>query len=149
MKTQQTALYAAERTVPWGYQFAGLAEVQKFLDDLRDNWWWPRRVAQVEAFTGGRIRHPAQAELRPDGCGEITFREDTPALHVVLHELAHVLTNSHYGGSGHHPWFARTLLELTFLVRGSDAYAALAEAFTRAEIDFDAPGVVDQDAVRA
>jgi hypothetical protein len=46
---------------------------------------------------------------------------------VALHELAHVLTSP--PAAHHGPEYARTLLELTRLARGDEAYRLLAETF--------------------
>lgn len=142
MNCQQTELYAAERRVPVGRTFANAAEIQRFVDGLRETWWWQQwypQILRVEAYgrpSGTRSSvgswHPAKAagkiEMLPVHFNEL----------IVLHELAHVLAEARYGSKSHDPYFARTYLELVALVMGPDSYQQLYDAFNEAGIKHDA-----------
>lgn len=143
LQCQQFELYAAERSALTGRSFGDVAEMQAFVDSLRDTWWWPRwyaKVARVEVYGRPGTRresvgswHPAmnagKLEMLPVHWNEL----------FVLHELAHVLAAARYGSKSHDPWFARVYLELVQLVMGSDAYLSLHLSFTEQGIDFTPP----------
>ena len=151
MKTQQHQLYASEDTIDLGPELT-LAEIQQLVDRLRDTWWWERTCSNVLRV---RVQHHGRMKMLGVGgyeesehTGYLTFSGRTVREQYVVHELAHVLARARFRSTAHDPWFARIYVELTFLVRGAEAYSALAEAFRRDGIDFDADGVVDSDAVR-
>lgn len=144
MPTQQAALYAAEDEIFEGVYFTSLEHVQEWIDGLRDIWWWEARVPQVLKIDV----HPANVGERDQAwydestrTGIIEFATPIPSMRSVVHELAHVLAQARHGSQSHDPWYARILLELTYLLRGIPTYEALFAAFVRHGIDFDADGL--------
>ena len=147
MKTQQLSLYAAEHSTDPG---PAVENVQDYLDELRETWWWPRRIHRVFVTFDPKIPFNGLGRfIRADDAGEVIFSNRTPYTRTVLHELSHVFSQALYGSRAHDPWFARTHAEVTYLVRGSTAYQNLTRAYTAVGIDFDAKGVVDSQAIRA
>lgn len=153
MKTQQQECYAAQAALPDGRRFASVAEVQRFVDELRDRLWWTAQgyhlaVLRIEVgatrskkFNGiGWFDREAKAgriELTPEG---LTMR-------TVLHEVAHVLSVAQHGSKSHDPWWARTYLTLVSLVMGTEPYLALRSAYDATGVDYDVttatrPGVI-------
>jgi putative metallohydrolase (TIGR04338 family) len=140
---QQGKLYAAEEPCPEGHRFASIDDVQRFVDSLRDTWWWRLWYPQVQrvevhALPAGRSCsvgswHPQQ------GAGKLEMLRVHWTVRVVLHELAHVLAEVRYGSHAHCPWFARTYLELVYLVMGAETFTFLRTAFRAADVDFTPP----------
>jgi len=141
--TQQHELYAAERRV-WskGREFADPAEIQRFVDGLRDTWWWRMwypKIRRVEAYSRPVNSRGSVGSWHPElGAGKIEMMRVHWNELVVLHELAHVLAAARYGSTSHDPAFARVYLELVALVMGPEAYTELYEAFGRDGIEHDA-----------
>jgi putative metallohydrolase (TIGR04338 family) len=143
MPTQQDELYAAEETTDHGRTFANLKEVQRWVDSLRDESWWEQRYWMVERVEVGTSRKWHESvgwfEKEPhsrSGAGRMEMAHTHRDELSMIHELAHVLANARHGSNSHDPFFARTYLELTYLIRGSDAYLELQNAFDLAGIDY-------------
>lgn len=141
MRTQQFELYAAEGTVSRGRTFSSLEAAQAWVDALREQaWWWQRypEVKRIEvgpAIAGGKCGsvgwwEPAQGagriEMAPAHLNELT----------LVHEMSHVFA-AVKGSKAHDPIFARTYLNLTYFILGSETYQALSAAFSAANIDSD------------
>jgi putative metallohydrolase (TIGR04338 family) len=136
---QQFELYASEASIPRGREFTSVEEMQRWVDDLRENPWWERFYPQV-------LR--VEAVFKPSGscsCGGWTpsmggGRIEMLPCHrnelVVCHELAHVLAAARFKSKAHCPWFAKTYLELVYLVMGTEAWTALRESFVAGGISF-------------
>lgn len=139
---QQAALYDAERFVSMGRVFTSLAEIQAYVDALRDTWWWSYfywKVGYVEvgpARRGGRDgsvgwydhdKDAGRMEMAP-----VHWNEQT-----VTHELTHVVVDAlGTPERGHGPFFARTYANLTFLISGSDRWLQLQAAFDKRKIEY-------------
>lgn len=139
-RCQQYELYAAERGVDHGARFGSLDEIGRWVNQLRDEWWWQRFFRGVDvievtdtvdltASVGGLHDGGRTAVLN---MLRVHWNE-----HDVLHELAHPLSESRFDSTSHDPFFARTLLDLTFLVRGYDAWDELQDVFRHANIEVD------------
>lgn len=148
MRTQQYDLYASERGVQDGPVFASVADVQVWLDDLRDTWWWERwltdSVKRVEVGIGRP--GPGVAGVgwyeRPKLAGRMEFARGAELNERrLVHELSHVIASARRDSKSHDPWFARVYLELTYLIRGSDRYLELRQAFDAHGIDYEAGGI--------
>lgn len=157
MRTQQFALYEAERLAPRGREFLSMDHVQEFVDGLRDTWWWDlfyiNRVKRVEVARGDMRCRTTQAGVgwyEPDkNAGRMEFTA-IPHERLVLHELSHVLASARYGGSqGHFPTFARVYLEVVSLVMGPRVYTKLKHEFDLHSIDYDAAPPESPMVVRA
>lgn len=140
-RTQQYELYAAERGVPVGRHFGSLAEIQAWVDALRETDWWFMRYPEVKrievgpAINGGRDGSVGWWEASK-GAGRIEMSPVHWNELVVVHEISHVFA-AVKGSRAHDPIFARTFLNLTYLILGSETYQALHAAFTAAGIDSD------------
>jgi len=137
-RTQQVRVYAAEDTLlDHGRVFGSIAEVQAYLDDLRDRWWWDNpAVVRVEVYPiKGRKSMAAFHASRNAGLMELA--KGGMNLHTVLHELAHITAQAKHGSEAHDPWWARELLVLTYFERGPEAYVELARAFDRHDVIHD------------
>lgn len=144
---QQFELYGAE--APISRQFGRLipaAELQRYVDDLRDLPYWERnfeKVLRVDCFVrktdrSGSVgawhehRNAGQIEMAPCHLTEL----------YILHEVSHVLAAARYGSHAHCPWFARTYLELVYSKLGGEASTALLAAFDAAGVDHDTRSAV-------
>lgn len=139
MPTQQFTLYDAEETTGHGRTFASLAEIQTYVDELRDTEWWSRlywMIAKVEVGTSRKWHESVGWFDRDKNAGRMEMGHRHRTELDVLHELSHVLAKARHGSDSHDPTFARTYLETVYLVRGSDAYLELQAAFDRAGIDY-------------
>lgn len=146
MPCQQDEMYAAERFVSEGERFDSLHAVQVYVDEMRDLYpFWEKayeNVVRVLIKPETMNALSASGGFYPDeNVGRISFPTTKPTLQHLIHELAHVFTTARYGRNGHGPWFARVYLELTYLVRGSEAYFELYTAFKNGGIDFNAEGL--------
>jgi len=139
---QQYDVYAAERAVSQGYTFASVHAVETYINDvLCESWWWENWCANVERVN---VRHGSESCARFDvgtSCGDIQLAPYRPSEQLVIHELAHVLASARRCSQSLGPWYARVYYELTYLVRGSDAAAVLANAFESEGVDYDAKGI--------
>lgn len=129
LATQQEEVYTAERTLlDRGRTLDSIKEVQDWIDAFRDTDWWDAlapKVYRIEAYT-----RPGSTSLgrwyEDAGAGMIELaRLDE---HTILHEVAHAIANS-VEPAAHGPRWVRTLLLLTFHVRGAGAWATLRQAF--------------------
>lgn len=137
---QQFALYAAEASLPKGRSFSGQAELQAYVDSMRDTPLWERQyedLLRVEAFAKGSTRDnfSCGAFDKSANCGVVEMLPVHMNELYVCHEVAHVLADFRYGSHAHDPWFARTYLELVYTMMGAEAYAALRDAFENGGID--------------
>ena len=136
---QQFELYSAEqqirsRPVP-------AADLQRFVDDLRETSYWERNFPNVRRIECHVRRSNGKGSVgwfeKELDCGVI----DMAPVHLtelyVLHEVSHVLASARYGSQAHCPWFARTYLELASVHLPSETYLALQASFDRGGIDYD------------
>jgi hypothetical protein len=135
--SQQDAVYRAEHSLPVGRRFVDAAEVEDFLEDLRERYVrWEldfKEVLFVDVYViEGAKRSVARAE--GDG-GVITLSDAQLDERTSLHETSHVLADTRYGDAGHSPWYARVMLELVYTSMGPDAYQELARAYDREGVD--------------
>lgn len=134
-RCQQSEAYAAEQYAPTGPAFDSLEHVQRFVDELRDHpllrWHdhWPN-VLRVEVGPTRRNSRESVGWFEPEmNAGRIELAYSQRFMRVVLHELAHVLAEAEWSSEAHDPGWARTYLELMYVVMGSDAYTQLRDAF--------------------
>lgn len=138
-KTQQTQIYAAEEELHVGRWFLTHANAQRWVDDLRDTWWWPRlywRVARVEVGSAARRNKSVGWYDHEHEAGRIELPKLMLNEQTVIHELAHVVTEAAKTSTAHDPVFAREYVRLTYLVRGSKAWLELQAAFERHGVDY-------------
>ena len=141
LRTQQYELYASEaRLTDLGESFADSDALQLFVNDLRETYWWDKRYPRVVHVEAEFLDRSDSVGAWDDTCrqGRIEMsRRNHNNLQFVIHELAHVLAAAQKGSKSHDPKFARTYLELTSLIRGSDAFVTLKDAFDQDDIVYD------------
>lgn len=140
-RCQQFELYAAERKVPQGHRFVSVESIQRWLDGLRDTWWWNLyypQVRRVEVYSRPARMRDSVGSWHPElAAGKIEMLKVHYNELVLLHELAHVLAAARYDSHAHDPAFARVYLELVALVMGPVAYTRLYDSFEAAGIEHD------------
>jgi putative metallohydrolase (TIGR04338 family) len=140
MSCQQYELYAAERHAPRGVEFTSVESMQRYVDALRDTWWWQLWYPQVLRVEVGaapaRGRGSCGGHHAHNRAGRVEMHPNHWCELYLMHELAHVLAAARFGSQAHCPYFARVYLELVALVVPW-SYLALYHAFTAAGIDFD------------
>ena len=112
--SQRSKLYEAERAVTWEGErkFETVAEIQRYVDRLTSQMWWIKRWPRITAGTvltwdgfedrpaivvhDGRGRRRAGASNRM-----ITMPKWSRVEHIVLHEVAHIVT---VGNKASHGW---------------------------------------------
>ena len=140
MKCQQFELYAAEeRVADKGQRFANLTEMQEFVDNLRDTWWWQLWYANVRRVEVGASLKPTESVggwFASKNSGRIEMASQHHVMMFVLHELAHVLAAARFDSQAHDPQFGRVYTELVYLVMGEQAWLDLQVEFDRAGIEY-------------
>ena len=141
-RCQQFSVYAAEHGVRKGRSFDDVVEIQAWVDALRGLPLWQLRygrVLRVEVYARDNRRGESVGGWHPEhNAGKLELLRVHWNEREVLHELAHVLAHVRLGRkAAHGPHFARTYLELVYLVMGPGAYAELRDAFTRDGIEHD------------
>lgn len=139
-RCQQDELYRAEDLIEHGEMFQSHAEIERWCNSLRETWWWSRfypRVEVIEVTPSTDPRASVGAYYEGEGLAVLNLHEVHFYEHYVLHELAHPLAKARFGSTSHDPFFARVLLELTFLVRGQEAWEDLGRAFEQYGIVID------------
>jgi hypothetical protein len=131
---QQSAVYRAQARCSRGESFPDVESAQKYVYRvMASEWWGPRNYSKL--LDGRGIAVQSVRGACSVGCSKEAaiglckggFTEGT-----VLHEIAHVVTGGEHGHTGP---FVRTMLELTYLVRGQAAYAELSEALVAEGVD--------------
>ena len=131
----QDAVYATEKKINRG-EVIDRETLQAYVDGLTATEWWEdryRHVVRIEVTSLDRDNefHGLALGDHGNGGGVIGFRPDGDVTtHEVLHEAAHVITPG-----GHHAAWVRTLLEVTYLVRGSESYSELRAALVAEGVD--------------
>ena len=129
---QQQAVYDAEEATSRGRQFANIEDVQAFVDSVTASDWWTESYPDV-----ARIDVVKQRENSPcigtitGNIGKIALNTYGFCERVILHEVAHTV-EPNVGHNG--PW-VRAHLNLTYRMRGSDAYMDLYNAYTAEGVD--------------
>lgn len=139
MPTQQDELYDAEETCSVGISFVNLREIQIWVDELRDSWWWQKwywMVERVEVGTSRKQHESVGWFDRDKSAGRMEMGHKHRDQLSAIHELSHILAEARHNSQSHDPMFARTYLELTYLIRGSDAWLELQRAFDKAGIQY-------------
>ena len=132
---QQEGVYRAQARCTSG-RALDVADVQAYVDRLTSSDWWDERYRQVVRVEVTTIAEDNEFNAlgRADhdhGGGVIGLKASKPVSErTVLHEVAHTITPG-----GHGPSWVRTFLELTYFVRGSDAYTELRTAFVAEGVD--------------
>lgn len=127
-RTQQNEVYAAQEVLPPGRTFTALDEIQTYVDELRESYWWPAWVLRIEVQPiSQRFRGLAHWHTN-EGAGVIGISKDGMNLRTVVHEVAHVLADAR-GSSGHDPLYCRQFLELVYHCMGSDQFIKLRDSF--------------------
>jgi putative metallohydrolase (TIGR04338 family) len=137
-KTQQHALYRAERDLPVGETFASEAAVQDYVNELIDSWWWQRffwRVQHIEVQTIRGSRALARWD-EDANCGVVGFPPAHRHVKSITHELAHVLADALRGSRAHDPEYARMYARLVSLISGPDAWVTLQRGYEREKIEY-------------
>lgn len=141
MITQQHACYAAEDSLERGKLFKSVADVQRFVDAMRDERWWilqryPLYVIRIEVGAAKGTSSVGWFD-KDKGAGRIELVAQHLDTKTVLHEMAHVLASAVHRSKSHDPWWARTYLTLVSCVMGPEAYLALRNAFDAKGVDYD------------
>lgn len=145
MITQQQDCYAAEVAADNGRRFGSVAEVQTFVDGLRDTPWWTSqgfhlKVLRIEVGSSRSKKFGGVGWFDKDAnAGRIELTKYGLCERVVLHEVAHVLAQAIHGSKSHDPWWARTYLTLVSCVMGAEAYLTLQASFDLHGVDYDVP----------
>jgi putative metallohydrolase (TIGR04338 family) len=133
-------VYAAESTLDPGRAFETIERVQEYLDVLCTFDWWSERfpgVIRIEAVgihsccVEGVGRPELERNAGVIGVTPVGQKELT-----VLHEVAHAVCRP---SAAHGPEWARTYLELTYRVMGTDTWLALRDAFVTREVGISSP----------
>jgi putative metallohydrolase (TIGR04338 family) len=124
-RERQLLVYAGEDAAlaDAGRVFRDLREIRAYVDDLVAGDWWADRWPHIDSIPVGRTRSARFGGYAVEGTGEIrlgSLRE-----HVLLHEIAHVVTP----GGGHGPDFVDALLALVRERLGFHTYGALLAEF--------------------
>ena len=131
----QDAVYTAQGKIDQG-SVLDRETLQAYVDSLTAQAWWEDRYQhvvriEVTALDPGNKFHGLANHDYERGGGVIGFRpQDAVTTHDVLHEVSHVITPG-----GHHAAWVRTLLEVTYLVRGSESYCELRTALVAEGVD--------------
>lgn len=137
---QQHLVYAAEVGLPSGREFTSLKEIQQWVDDLRETWWWTSRYARVERVEVGPGRKNSQKSVgwfeKLKYAGRIEMQRCHWNVRDVTHELAHVISIAMHESKAHDPWFAREYINLTYLISGEQTWRQLATAFDRHGVQY-------------
>jgi hypothetical protein len=139
-RCQQDLVYAAEEALPRGREFRSLAELQRWVDDLRETWWWDARYARVKRIeVGPAIRRKGARSVgwwdRDMLAGRIEMHPFHRNVRDVTHEIAHVIAEALHNSEAHDPWFCREYLNLTYLISGQ-VWQDLAHAFEQHDVDY-------------
>ena len=130
------AVYAAEATLDPGRTFGGIVQIQEYLDALCSSDWWSERFPRVVRIEAVGIRSPCVEGVgRPEAernAGVIGLTRAGRKELTILHEVAHVLCRPE---AAHGPEWTRTYLELAYRAIGSEAWAALRNAFVARGVD--------------
>ena len=132
---QRSKLYAAEKavrdTIPERkFDPSNLDAVQAYVDKLQRSAWFKRRWQHRPRIVVGHARGNACASAW--GSRLILLPRDKQWAWceiVILHEVAHCLTNWHPDGGAHGRDFARTFLELVRHQCGDEAWRMLRDSF--------------------
>jgi len=129
---QQQGVYDAESTTALGRTFASIEDAQAFVDSITASDWWTDCYPDIE-----RVDVVAQRENSPcvgtvsGNVGKIALNTYGLCERVIIHEIAHTVEpNAGHAG----PW-VRASLNITYRVRGSDAYMDLYNAYTAKGVD--------------
>ena len=137
--TQRSKLYAAESVVH-GDKFESVADMQRYVDKLVGRAWFKRRWPNVTSIEvrDGRGRSRAGAYSRG---GYITMPRWSRYEEVVLHEVAHIVTDYQHGTNlAAHGWqFAHNLIELVHYHMGKDEADKMKASFRKAKVRFSEP----------
>jgi putative metallohydrolase (TIGR04338 family) len=121
-------VYAAQEALPPGRTFTTLDEIQAYVDELRENYWWPEWVLRIEVHSIGRQWRGLARWDADAGAGVIGISKDGMSLRTVVHEVAHVLADAR-GSTSHDPRYCRQFLELVYHCMGSEQFIKLRDSF--------------------
>jgi putative metallohydrolase (TIGR04338 family) len=140
--SQKSKVYRAERLAWWGAQdspylpddeFRTVAQCLALVDQITSSRWWKNRcrIGTVKVFDGrgtrfARAGHFGYRSRGKNGWG-INLPRWSRSKPVILHELAHIMTNGWHRGHGRH--FCRNYLALVSRWMGKEAAAELRSAF--------------------
>jgi len=137
--TQRSKLYKAESVVH-GRDLVGVADMQRYVDELVKRAWFKRRwpdVTDIQVRDGrGRRRAGASPANR-----YITMPKWARYEEVVLHEVAHIVTDVQYGmRPAFHGWqFASNLIELVRYSMGKPEADMMKGSFRSSGVRFAKP----------
>lgn len=140
IRNQQEALYAAEQNVRRGRTFTNVRDAQRWVDDLRETWWWQRffwgAPTRIEVYWRSRGNSSVGSWDKLNDAGVIEMLPQHRNELFILHELSHVIAAALNGSKAHDPFFARTYATLVYLVLGSDAWLELQAGYEKHGIDY-------------
>ena len=154
--SQRSRMYSAEKEATYKCKIVyldSIHDIRDWVNKIVDSRWfqfrWPVECIRV---TDGRRRSSACGSAQPD---RIFVRADRSARYfgwkgtiklpkwaryqmVVLHEIAHVVTDQEYkrsdGIAAHGPEFCSNLLQLVRRWMGAEAHATLKESFKNGRV---------------
>lgn len=140
LQCQQDEVYASEVGIPLGTRFGSLIELQQWVDDLRETWWWETFYARIRRVeVGPAIRKKGAGSVgwweKEAMAGRIEMQPFHRNVRDVTHELAHVIAEALHESHAHDPWFCREYLNLTYLISGQ-VWQNLARAFDEHGVDY-------------
>jgi len=138
-RNQQQRVYDAELFVPSGRVFETVEAVEVWVNSFRDAPYWRDNYGETVRYVEvGRAARRASGSVgsydRSACAGRIELAELDEL--TVVHEVAHVLAEARYDSHAHCPWFARVYAELTFVMRGSEAWLALQRGYVAQGVEY-------------
>ena len=129
--SQRMRVYRAQEAVAKGMHYPTIAECQGFADSVTGSRWWRDRDpyrGQKIAVADGRARKNA---VSYNHYFRIALPRHTRYQRVILHELAHQLTDHRYGldAAWHGPEFAGVFLAMVYRFIGPENGQALRRKF--------------------
>ena len=129
---QQQGVYDAESTTALGRTFASIEDAQVFVDSITASDWWTDCYPDVVRVDVTKQRENSPCIGTVEGTvGIIALNSYGLCERVIIHEVAHTVEPK----AGHTGPWVRANLNITYRVRGSDAYMDLYNAYTAEGVD--------------
>jgi hypothetical protein len=136
---QRQKVYNAENAAVTMGEFVSFAQQVVFVREVESSTFW-------QSLVGYEVIEIKQAKIGADKSSarystwSVTFAQNSfhRSKHVVLHEMAHLMTYKlHKGVAGHGPEFCGILIELTREFRGDDIADKLIDSFHMFNVKYD------------
>lgn len=136
---QRSRLYASEwECFGWPkMEFDDIDELSEYVWKVLSNHWVQQKYELARKMVNGEVKlkisngsgQRRALARRTDDLMWISFPRKTRARHIVLHELAHILTPMEFAGHGRE--FARTYLSLVRIIMGVEKEKQLKAAMKK------------------